>query len=37
MSGYLNLDKLQKWVCGTVGPSIDASLKLWAHFQNVAS
>ena len=35
---YLELlDKLQKWICRTVGPSLAASLELLAHLQNVAS
>ena len=35
---YLGLlDKLQKRICRTVGPSLDASLEPLAHFQNVAS
>ena len=37
-SCYLELlDKLQKWICRTVGPSLAASLELLAHHQNVAS
>ena len=37
-SFYLEmLGKLQKWICRTVGPSLDASLEPWAHRQNVAS
>ena len=31
------LDKLQKWVCRTVDPSITASLKPLVHRRNVAS
>ena len=31
------LDKLQKRICETVGPSLAAFLELLAHFQNVAS
>ena len=31
------LDKLQKWICRTAGPSLAASLKPLAHCQNVAS
>ena len=37
-SCYLELlDKLPKWICRTVGPSLAASLELLAHHQNVAS
>ena len=37
-SCYLELlDKLQKGICGTVGPSLAASLKSLAHLRNVAS
>ena len=37
-SFYLELlDKLQKWVCRTVGPSLAASLEPLAHHRNVAS
>ena len=37
-SGYLKLlDKLQKSICRTVGPSLAASLEPLAHFRNVAS
>ena len=37
-SCYLELlDKLQKWICRTVGPSLAASLEPLAHCQNVAS
>ena len=37
-SCYLELlDKLQKRICGTVGPSLAASLEPLAHCQNVAS
>ena len=37
-SGYLELlDKLQKWICRTLGPSLAASLELLAHFRNVSS
>ena len=37
-SCYLELlDKLQKWICRTVGPSLAASLEPLAHYQNVAS
>ena len=36
-SCYLELlDKLQKWICRTVGPSLTASLEPLAHYQNVA-
>ena len=36
-SCYLELmDKLQKWICRTVGPSLAASLELVAHCRNVA-
>ena len=31
------LDKLQKWLCSAVGPSLSASLEPLAHHQNVAS
>ena len=31
------LDKLQKWVCRTVGPSFAASLEALAHCPNIAS
>ena len=31
------LDRLQKWVCRAVGPSLAASLEPLAHRQNVAS
>ena len=31
------LDKLQKWICRTVGPSLSASLEPLAHYRNVAS
>ena len=31
------LDKLQKWICRAVGPSLAASLELLAHCLNVAS
>ena len=35
---YLKLlDKLQKWICGAVGPSLAGSLEPLAHLQNVAS
>ena len=35
---YLELlDKLQKWLCRTVGPSLAASLETMNHRQNVAS
>ena len=35
---YLDLlDKLQKQICGAVGPSLAASLEPLAHLQNVAS
>ena len=35
---YLELlDKLQKWICMTVGPSLAASLEPLAHHWNVAS
>ena len=30
-------DKLKKWICRTVGPSLAASLESLAHRQNVAS
>ena len=37
-SCYLELlDKLQKWICRTVGPSLAASLELLAHCRNVVS
>ena len=37
-SCYLELlDKLQKWLCRTVGPSLAASLEPLAHRRNVAS
>ena len=37
-SCYLELlDKLEKRICGTVGPSLAASLEPLAHRQNVAS
>ena len=37
-SFYLELlDKLQKWICRTVGPSLAASLEPLAHRRNVAS
>ena len=37
-SCYLELlDKLQKWICRTVGPSWSASLEPLAHCRNVAS
>ena len=37
-SCYLELlDKLQKWICRTVGPSLAASLEPLAHCQNLAS
>ena len=37
-SCYLELlDKLQKRICRTVGPSLAASLELLAHHRNVAS
>ena len=37
-SSYLELlDKLQKWIYRTVGPSLAASLEPLAHLQNVAS
>ena len=37
-SCYLELlDKLQKWICRTVGPSLAASLGPLAHLQNVTS
>ena len=37
-SCYLELlDKLQKQICRTVGPSLAASLELLAHCQNVVS
>ena len=37
-SGYLELlDKLQKLICMTVGPSLATSLDPLAHCQNVAS
>ena len=31
------LDKLQKWICRTFGPSLAASLEPLAHGQNLAS
>ena len=31
------LDKLQNWICRTVGPSLAASLESLAHRRNVAS
>ena len=31
------LDKLQKWICGAVGPSLAGSLEPLAHRRNVAS
>ena len=31
------LDKLQKWICRTAGPSFAASLELLDHCYNVAS
>ena len=35
---YLKLlDKLQKWICGAVGPSLAGCLEPLAHLQNVAS
>ena len=37
-SCYLQLlDKLQKWICRAVGPSLAASLETLAHRRNVAS
>ena len=37
-SYYLELlDKLQKWICRTVGLSLAASLEPLAHHRNVAS
>ena len=37
-SCYLELlDKLQKWICRTVGPSLAASFEPLAHHQNIAS
>ena len=37
-SCYLELlDKLQKWICRTVGPSLAASFKALAHRRNIAS
>ena len=37
-SCYLELlDKLQKWICRTVGSSLAASYEPLAHYQNVAS
>ena len=37
-SCYLELlDKLQKQICRTIGPSLAASLEPLAHFQNVVS
>ena len=37
-SCYLDLlDKLQKWICRIVGPSLAASLEHLAHCQNVSS
>ena len=38
LSFYLEfLDKLQKWICRTVGPSFAASFEPLAHCQSVAS
>ena len=38
LSCYLELlDKLQKWICGTVGPSLATSLEPLAHCRNAAS
>ena len=35
---YLELlDKLQKWICRTVGPSLATCLEPFAHHRNVAS
>ena len=31
------LDKLQKWICRTIGSSLVASLEPFAHCRNVAS
>ena len=31
------LDKLQKWICTAVGPSLPACLEPLAHRRNVAS
>ena len=31
------LDKLQKWICRTIAPSLATSLEPLAHFQNVGS
>ena len=37
-SSYLELlEKLEKWICRTVGPSLAASLEPLAHHQNVTS
>ena len=37
-SCYLELqDKLQKWICRAVGPSLAVSFEPLAHCQNVAS
>ena len=37
-SCYLELlDKLEKWICRIVGPSVTTSLELMAHHKNVAS
>ena len=37
-SPYMELlDKLQKWICRTVGPSLAASLEPLTHCRNVAS
>ena len=37
-SSYLEfLDKLQNWICGTIRPSLAASLQSLAHCLNVAS
>ena len=37
-SCYLDsLDKLQKWICRIIGPSLAASFEFLAHRQNVAS
>ena len=38
LSCYLELlDRLQKWICRTLGPSFATSLEPLAHGQNVAS
>ena len=38
LSCYLELlDKLLKWICRTVGPSLAASLEPFSHYRNVAN